>query len=57
MLRLIFREYDVYKVFKFNYMRVILLDVLPYSWGYFPTDKTMVLFTGWPNFWGIPMDV
>ena len=69
MLKLIFSEYDAYKVFQVNYMTAILLDFLTekvkirncatrpwsYSWGCFPTDKTMVLFTGWSNFWEIPV--
>ena len=68
MLKLIFIEYDAYKLFQVYYMTAILLDFLtekvkvqnyatrPWSssWGCFPTDKTMVLFTRWPNFWGIP---
>ena len=62
MLKLIYSEYDACKVFQFNYMTAILLDFLTekvqvrncatrqwsYSWGCFPTDKTMVLSWGDP---------
>ena len=59
MLKLIFREYDAYKVFQINCMTAMWLDFLTEKvktrnsasrpgliLGLFPTDMTMILFTG-----------
>ena len=34
-----------------------VLGLRSYLWGCFPTNKTMVLFTGWSNFWGFPVSL
>ena len=57
MFKLIFSEYDAYKVFKVIYMTPILLDFcLKSRQDKKLCYKTMVSFTGWSNFWGNPVE-